>query len=82
MHTLADEVRIFEDGVLIATHPVLDGRHQRHVLSGHRTIHVGPRRQRHKKGEVILHGSGDRVAQRPLAFYDAVAKAMARERRP
>jgi Mu transposase, C-terminal domain len=28
VHTLADEVRIFEDGTLIATHPVLEGRHQ------------------------------------------------------
>jgi hypothetical protein len=27
LHTLADEVRIFEDGALIAAHPVLEGRH-------------------------------------------------------
>ncbi|OWK21325.1 hypothetical protein AJ88_16690 [Mesorhizobium amorphae CCBAU 01583] len=32
--------------------------------------------------EIILHGSGDRVTQRPLAFYDAVARAMAQENRP
>ena len=31
VHTLADEVRIFEDGGLIAAHPVLEGRHQRRV---------------------------------------------------
>ena len=36
VHTLADEIRIFEDGVLIAGHPVLDGRHQRRVAPGHR----------------------------------------------
>ena len=28
VHTLADEIRIFEDGVLIAAHPVLEGRQQ------------------------------------------------------
>jgi hypothetical protein len=82
VHTLAEEVRIFEDGVLIAAHPVLEGRHQRHVLRGHRTVHVSPRRQRPRKDDVILHGSGDRVAQRPLAFYDAVARVMAKEQRP
>ncbi|TIX61625.1 MAG: IS21 family transposase, partial [Mesorhizobium sp.] len=82
VHTLADEIRILENGVLIATHPVLDGRHQRHVLAGHRVAQARPRRQRSESGEIILHGSGDRVVQRPLAFYDAVARAMAREQRP
>lgn len=82
VHTLADEIRILENGVLIATHPVLDGCHQRHVLAGHRVAQARPRRQRSESGEIILHGSGDRVVQRPLAFYDAVARAMAREQRP
>ncbi|MER8544029.1 IS21 family transposase, partial [Mesorhizobium sp. M1334] len=82
VHTLAEEVRIFEDGALIATHPILEGRHQRHVEPGHRNIHVHKRRQRLRNDEVILHGSGDRVAQRPLAFYDAVARVMAKEQRP
>src|ERR1700739_1397268 len=36
VHTLANEVRIFEDGALIAAHPVLEGRHQRRVAPGHR----------------------------------------------
>jgi transposase len=82
VHTLADEIRIFEDGGLIATHPVLDGRHKRHILTGHRITHGRPRRLRTKTEEIVLHGSGDRVVQRPLAFYDAVARAMAREQRP
>jgi hypothetical protein len=38
VHTLADEVRIFEDGALIAAHPVLEGRHQRRVAPGHRKM--------------------------------------------
>ncbi|MER9696318.1 IS21 family transposase [Mesorhizobium sp. M0179] len=82
VHTLAEEVRIFEDGALIAIHPILEGRHQRHVEPGHRNIHVHKRRQILRNDEVILHGSGDRVAQRPLAFYDAVARVMAKEQRP
>ena len=36
VHTLADEICIFEDGVLIAVHPVLEGRHQRRVVPRHR----------------------------------------------
>ncbi|BCH26957.1 hypothetical protein MesoLjLb_67420 [Mesorhizobium sp. L-8-3] len=83
VHTLANEVRIFEDGALIAVHPVLEGRHQRRVEPGHRTLRSPPRsRSRVNNDEIILHGSGDRVTQRPLAFYDAVARAMAQENRP
>lgn len=55
---------------------------KRHVLAGHRVAQTRPRRPGPKTGEIILHGSGDRVVQRPLAFYDAVARAMAREQRP
>ncbi len=66
VHTLADEIRIFEDGVLIATHPVLDGCHKRHVLAGQRIAQGRPRRFGPKTEEIILHGSGDRVVQRPL----------------
>lgn len=77
VHTLAEKLRIFEDGALIATHPTLEDRHQRHVEPGHRNIHVHKRRHRLRNDEVILHGSGDRVAQRPLAFYDAVYRRTA-----
>ena len=38
VHTLADEIHIFEDGTLIATHPVLEGRGQRRVAPGHRKM--------------------------------------------
>lgn len=36
VHSLADEVRIFENGELIAVHPVLEGRKQRRVAPDHR----------------------------------------------
>ena len=34
----ANEVRIPEDGAAIATYPVLDGRGQRRIIAGHRTL--------------------------------------------
>jgi hypothetical protein len=80
VHALADEVRIFEDGVLIATHPVLEGRHQRRVLPGHRAGDRGARR-RMADGGVIFSRAGDMVARRPLEFYDAVARRLAQESR-
>ena len=40
VHTLADEIRIFEDGALIATHPMLEGRGRRLVAPGHRKFRV------------------------------------------
>jgi hypothetical protein len=80
VHTLAEGIRIFEDGVLIATHPVLDGRHQRRVAPGHRIGGVGSRR-RMADGGVILGRVGDTVARRSLEFYDAVARQLAQESR-
>lgn len=82
VHTLANEVQIFEDGTLIAVHPVLEGRHQRRVEPDHRTLRSQPQSRPNVNNDgIILHGSGDRVIQRPLAFYDAVARAMAQENR-
>jgi hypothetical protein len=50
VHTLADEVRIFEDGRLIDAHPALEGRHQRQVAAGHRKM---PRGRDHQDRTVI-----------------------------
>jgi hypothetical protein len=80
VHTLAQEIRIFEDGALIATHPVLEGRHQRRVAPGHRKGSAGPSR-RAANGAVIVTRTGDMVAQRSLEFYDAVARRLALESR-
>jgi transposase len=77
VHTLAQEIRIFEDGALIAVHPVLPGRRQYSVLSGHRKlVRSGPRRQGTTKG-MPLTRAGEAVARRPLSFYDAVGKRLA-----
>lgn len=79
VHTLADEIHIFEDGALIAAHPVLEGRHQRRIAPGHRKgLPTG-----HRRGSDAspVGRTGDVVAQRSLEFYDAVARQLARETR-
>ncbi|KQT63317.1 MULTISPECIES: Mu transposase domain-containing protein [unclassified Aureimonas] len=82
VHTLADKVRIFEDGTLIAAHAVLEGRHGRRIEPDRRTIHAGRRRYdaQSELGPILL-GAGDKVAQRPLASYDAIGQALAQEQR-
>jgi transposase len=80
VHTLADEIRIFEDGTLIAAHPVLEGRHQRRVAPGHRQGGSGARRGA-ASAVTQVGRSGDMVAPRPLEFYDAVGRRLARENR-
>ena len=76
VHTLAQEIRIFEDGALIAVHPVLQGRRQCSVLPGHRKLvrsaHTASSHQEHRARR-----AGEAVARRPLSFYDAVGKRLA-----
>ncbi|WP_407180080.1 hypothetical protein [Bradyrhizobium sp. STM 3562] len=75
MHTLANEVQIFEDGALIATRPVLEGRHQRRVTAGHRKV---PRiTDLRRDTPVLILRTGDVVAARPLDFYQAVGRHLA-----
>ena len=75
VHTLAGEVRIFEDGALIATHPVLEGRHQRRIAPGHR------RRGAERHSHAAAGQTGEMIVPRPLAFYDAVGRRLAQESR-
>ena len=83
VHSLADEVRIFENGTLIAVHPVLEGRRQRRVHPDHRRALASQRpRPSAADSGIVLEGAGDRVPLRSLSFYDAVGQAMAREQRP
>jgi len=60
------EVRIFEDGTLIASHPVLEGRGRRRVDPAHRKAPPAQPTPRPLNG---LH--------RPLGFYDAVGQRLA-----
>jgi transposase len=61
------EVRIFEDGRLIANHPLLEGRNQRRTDPAHRK--PVPARPPEPASQA--------VGRRPLAFYDAVGRRLA-----
>lgn len=62
------EVRIFEDGVLIACHPILEGKNQRRVDPAHRKTPPNHRKKREKTPS---------IARRSLDFYGAVGERMA-----
>jgi hypothetical protein len=80
VHTLANEVQIFEDGALIATHLVLEGSKQRRVAPGHRRMaRIVDRR---RDGPILIVRTGDVVAARPLDFYQAVGRRLACQGEP
>jgi hypothetical protein len=77
VHSLTDEIRIFEAGQLIATHPVLEGRHQRRLAPGHRKTPT--LRAMAEAATTPIGRAGDVVARRSLDFYEAVARRLASE---
>jgi hypothetical protein len=66
-----------ENGDVIAIHPVLDGRGQRRIIAGHRTLPRRANSQTPRDDRSAAARPGDIVALRSLAFYDAVAKRLA-----
>lgn len=62
------ELRVFEDGALIASHPVIEGKNRRRVDPAHRK--APPIRSPKPKAPVG-------VQRRPLDFYDAVGRRLA-----
>lgn len=79
VHTLADEVHIYEGPRLVAVHPLLEGRGQRRVAAGHRRWPppgCGSYRRR-SADAVILTPPGHAVSRRDLAIYDCVGHALA-----
>jgi transposase len=76
VHSTADEVRILEQGSIIAVHPVMDGRGQRRITAGHR-ITPAPTNSQTPRHGLPPGRSGEVVALRPLGFYDAVGKRLA-----
>jgi transposase len=72
VHSLAHEIRIYEQGELLAVHPVLEGRRRTSLLPGHRRS--GKRKPQTGRA---LPPSNAGVARRPLSFYDQVAKRLA-----
>lgn len=80
VHTLADEIRIFEDGALIATHPVLEGRGRRRVAPGHRKLRIVTARLPVGGVPTLIPARpGERVVCRSLAVYEAVGRRLAGE---
>jgi hypothetical protein len=77
VHSLADEIRIFEADRLIAVHPVLEGHHQRRLAPGHRKMPT--QRSAAEAAAIPIGRAGDIVARRSLDFYEAVARRLAGE---
>ena len=73
---LLDEIRILEDGVVIACHAPLEGRGRTRIDPAHRKAAARTTRTG-TATSVVLHRAGDRVARRSLDFYDAVGRALA-----
>ncbi|SDQ20553.1 Transposase [Pseudovibrio sp. Tun.PSC04-5.I4] len=68
------EVRIYENGQLIATHPVMEGKNQRRVDPCHRKAPPRATQRRRLAAEPTKHSG---VNQRPLEFYEAVGQRLA-----
>jgi transposase len=77
VHQLPDQIRILDEGRLVATHPVLEGRRQNRVDPAHRQGAV-TRAPRHTPDQAVIVGRiGDHVAHRPLAVYQVIAERLA-----
>jgi transposase len=77
VHVLADAIRIFEDGVLIAAHVPLEGRGERRLDPAHRKSALPTRRHSATGASTVVGRTGDQVARRPLEFYEAVGRRLA-----
>ena len=77
VHQLPDQLRILDEGRLVAVHPVLEGRRQYRVDPEHRQG-AGTRSPRHADpAEAVVGHVGQRVAQRSLAYYQAIGDRLA-----
>src|SRR5580700_11257144 len=77
VHVLADAIRIFEDGALVATHAPLEGHGEKRLDPAHRKLARFCRRRPNDPEPVILTRAGDRVVRRSLDFYEAVGRRLA-----
>ena len=65
VHVLADEIRIFEDGALVATHALLEGRGEKRLDPSHRKP-VSSGRRCQPNEPMILTRAGDRVVSKSI----------------
>jgi len=77
---LPDMVRIIDRGVVVAEHPVLEGRRQYRIDQRHRTGRPQPRTQ--ERPTTMIGRVGDHVPLRSLAVYEAIGASLAMEGRP
>ena len=70
------QVRILENGRLIATHLLLQGRRQRSMVAGHRRPHAAPDRSRQSDPSTALAQPGQVVAARSLAIYEQIGSRL------
>lgn len=77
VHVLADAIKIFEDGVLIASHVPLEGRGEKRLDPAHRKSAAPQRRRPAEASPAIIRRPGDQAARRSLDFYEAVGRRLA-----
>lgn len=78
VQTLAHEVRILDEGEVVAVHPVLEGHGGRRLAAGHRVAHPAAARPPAPctKAPIPVR-PGEQVARRPLAVYAAIGERLA-----
>ena len=77
VHVCADEIRILENGAIVAIHTPLEGRDQTRIDPAHRRILAPSRRRPSDGAPIVIRRAGDQVARRSLDFYQAVARRLA-----
>jgi len=77
---LPDLVRIIDRGIVVAEHPVLEGRRQYRIDRRHRTGRPQPRTP--ERPMTMIGRIGDHVPLRSLAVYEAIGASLAMEGRP
>ena len=77
MQALADEIRIFEDGPVIATHPAWKGAASGASIAGHRSLPPPANSQTPRDGAPLSDAHRRRRRARSLDFYDAVGRRLA-----
>ena len=75
----ASEVRILEAGMLIAAHPILDGRGRRRIAEGHRTLPPPHNSTTPREGAAKPppQDAAASIASRSLAIYEAIGRRLA-----
>ncbi len=70
-------VRILDQGRLVATHPVLEGRRQYRIDPAHRQGALVRSSRRTAADDVFIGRVGEHVVRRSLSFYQAIGERLA-----